>query len=78
MASSGLRENVILTKIIFSIDGTTACAKSDMWCHMVWHKILMQDQIHSIVFGCRYKLCSPLYSRQRCGTGVVGNDGGVI
>ena len=30
MASSGLRENVILTKIIFTTDGTKICVKADM------------------------------------------------
>ena len=32
MASSGLRENVILTKIILTIDGTNVHTKEDTWC----------------------------------------------
>ena len=38
MAFSGLRENVILTKIILTTEGTNGYAKSDTWCERgVWH-----------------------------------------
>ena len=40
MASSGLLENVILTKIILTTDGTIGCAKSNTWCQMVWPLIV--------------------------------------
>ena len=32
MASSGIVENIILTKIIFTTDGTNGCVKGDTWC----------------------------------------------
>ena len=60
MASSGLRENVIFTKIIPSTDGTIGCAKSDTWCQIVWHQILVQDHIFTSAVWYRHKLCSPL------------------
>ena len=40
MALSGLWENVILTNIIPTSDGTIVCVKSDTWCKMVWHLIV--------------------------------------
>ena len=35
MASAGLREDAMLTKIILTTDGTIGCVKSDTWCQMV-------------------------------------------
>ena len=32
MAFSGLRENIMLTKIVLSTDGTNGCVKGDTWC----------------------------------------------
>ena len=32
VASSGLRENVLPTNIILTIDGTNGCKKGDIWC----------------------------------------------
>ena len=34
MSSISLRENVILTKIILTTDGTNGCVKGDTWCQM--------------------------------------------
>ena len=49
MALSGLRENVVLAKIILTADGTIGCVRSDTWCHMLWHPLLVIDHIHTIV-----------------------------
>ena len=48
-ALSSLRENVILTKIMLTTDGTIGCAKSDTWCQIVWHPIIVQDHIFTNV-----------------------------
>ena len=62
MALLGFWENVILTKIILTTDGTIGCAKSDTWCQMVVHhfqkilnKVVLQE-LHFILYVCTYNL----------------------
>ena len=48
MASSGLREKVIFTKIILTTDGTNGCVKSDTWCQRgVWY-----SPVHDHTYQC--------------------------
>ena len=55
MASSCLRENVILTKIILTTDGTNECVKSHKQCQKVWHPILLQDHTYQCCWS-KHKL----------------------
>ena len=43
VALSGLSENVILIKILHTTDDNFGCVKSDTWCKMVLHQIVVQD-----------------------------------
>ena len=78
MALLGLQDNFIVTKIILTTDGTIGYAKSDIWCQMVWHPILVENLILTSAVWCRQEQCSPytLFSRSRCGRyelSIMGN-----
>ena len=59
MASSGLRENVILTKIILTTDGTNGCVKGDTWCQGGFGTSLVQDHANQC-FLCNTSCVAPL------------------
>ena len=65
MASGGLWENVIVNKNTLATDGIIEC-KSDTWCQIVWHLMLVQDHIPTCAVWCWHKISSCLHP---CATG---------
>ena len=58
MALSGLRENVILTKIIPTIGGTTDDVKSGTWCQRAVGPHLVQDSTYNFCW-CNTSCVAP-------------------
>ena len=60
MASSGLWENVIFTKMVLTIDSTIGCVMSSTWCQNVWHQSDDAGPHTYPMLRCVYTECRPL------------------